>query len=72
MAHFKLDLLTPVVSQNKESNNRDVYFLKDTITDFYSQLLDTKYTTHSFSYDEKFSCHINAQKELTFSMYRKV
>ena len=72
MAHFKLDLLTPVVSQDTESNNRDVYFLKDTITDFYSQSLDINNTTHSFSYDEKFSCHINAQKELTFSMYRKV
>ena len=72
MAHFKLDLLTPVVSQGKESNNRDIYFLKDTITDFYSQSLDTTNTTHSFSFDEKFSCHINAQKELTFSMYRKV
>ena len=58
MAYFKLDLLTPVVSQDNESNNRDVYFLKDTITDFYSQSLDTKNATHSFSFDEKFSCHI--------------
>ena len=71
MAHFKLDLLTPVVSQTSTAN-RDVYFLKDTITDFYSQSLDPTVITHSFSYDEKFSCHINAQKELTFSMYRKV
>ena len=74
MAHFKLELLTSVVNQidSSDQGSHDVYFLKDTITDFYSQSLTSTHLGHSFSYDEKFTIHRHAQKELTFSMYQKV
>lgn len=72
MAHFKLELLTPV------SREGTVYYISSVLTDFISQTLSghnnytDQYEVYSFTSNEKFSVHKNAQKDLSFSMYRKI
>lgn len=81
MAQFKLFLLTPSSSGDINS----VEFLKTTISEFYSnntQIEDVDFssistltsnkTSYCYSFNEKFSIHTNGQKELNFSMLRKV
>lgn len=77
MAHFKLELLTPVLTENSDTS-----FLTNVITDFSSQLdtnqlhndmlLEHSSPSFAFSFDEKLNIHTNADKELTFSMHKKV
>lgn len=83
MAQFKLELLTPVITDNSDTS-----FLTNVITDFSSPVhlnqltedaldqsqysLDQSSPIFSFSFDEKLNLHANADKELTFSMYKKV
>lgn len=73
MTNFKIELLTPVSRQGV------VMFLSSTMTDFSSQrdLYTNKQqfgtnTSYSYTSNEKFSIKQNAQKSLTFTMYRKV
>ena len=77
MAHFQIKLLTPQV--NMEDNT--VAFLETTISEYYKQtdvenskneFLSEKMYTYCYTFDEKFSCHINGQKELSFSMTQNI
>ena len=75
MAKYKISLITAVSDNNSSS------FLATTLSKFESQVVyDThKLTAHRndkqsfcYTYDEKYSQHQNAQKELTFKMDRKI
>ena len=74
MAHFKISLLTPSFMGNATS------FLSTPISEFYTQTdinnqtVDINHTQYSYchTYDEQFSLHQNAQKELTFKMDRYI
>ena len=73
MTNFKIELLTPVSRQGV------VMFLSSMMTDFSSQrdLYINKQqfgtnTSYSYTSNEKFSIKQNAQKSLTFTMYRKI
>ena len=72
MAQFKLELLTPI------SRDGAVYYTSSVLTDFVSQTLGDyqnylhQHETYSFTGNEKFSEHKNAQKDLSFSMHRKL
>lgn len=74
MAHFKISLLTPSFTGNATS------FLSTPISEFYTQTdinnqtVDINHTQYSYchTYDEQFSLHQNAQKELTFKMDRYI
>ena len=74
MAHFKISLLTPSFTGNATS------FLSTPISEFYTQTdvnnktADINNTQYSYchTYDEQFSLHQNAQKELTFKMDRYI
>ena len=65
MAKFKISLLTPT-SLNKSSS-----FLKAILGD-YTTPYQTSNKNVCYTYNEKFSIHQNAQKELTFSMDRNI
>jgi hypothetical protein len=73
MTNFKIELLTPVSRQGV------VMFLSSMMTDFSSQrdlYIDKQpfgtNTSYSYTSNEKFSIKQNAQKSLTFTMYRKI
>lgn len=72
MAQFKIFLLTPILSRDKSTIN----FLKTSISEFYTQNTISEAFTNQYSYcytfNEKLKKHTNGQKELTFSMLRKV
>lgn len=75
MAHFKLYLLTPI-------NDSDLSkFIKTPISVFDSQIVNNKRPldvfglpkqNYCYTYNEKVSFHQNGQKELSFSMDRKL
>ena len=68
MAKFKISLLASV------NNNNTSSFVKTILTDF-TQTIDqniTRNNRYNYTYDENFSIHQNAQKELTFKMDRKI
>jgi hypothetical protein len=86
MAQFQLKLLTSTLQGGANTGTYSSIFLETPITEFYSQedaYLDklridevanpfsTK-NTFCYTYNEAVSLHQNAQKELTFSMDRKV
>ena len=86
MAQFQLKLLTSTLQGGANTGTYSSIFLETPITEFYSQedaYLDkfridevtnpfsTK-NTFCYTYNEALSLHQNAQKELTFSMDRKV
>ena len=72
MNRFKISLLT---IQHKTGSNASK-FISNTISEFYDQTMNAdfpmEYTSFAYTYDEKFSIHTNAQKELSFKMDRYV
>lgn len=72
MNRFKISLLT---IQHETGSNASKFIL-NTISEFYDQMMNAdfpmEYTTFAYTYDEKFSIHTNAQKELSFKMDRYV
>ena len=84
MAQFKIELLTPTVESMDVSNyfGRRTQFLQDTISEFYSQQEEYAYEgegfnsttnrTFCYTFNEKFSKHTNAQKDLSFSMLKNI
>ena len=76
MAYFKLMLMKPI-----HTNSIDSKYLLNTISEFFSQeqeyksnkenLLNSEFS-FCYTYNEKFSVHKHAQKELSFSMNEKI
>lgn len=76
MAQFKINLLTPQMTQNQ---NNGVYFLETPISEFYNQIdefnnqqINKQKNTYCYTFNEKFSVHANGQKEFSFSMLRNI
>ena len=76
MAKFQIKLLTPIfISSHSATSTDKASFLETLIGDFETKTYkdnDELAQNHEFSYtfNEKFSIHLNAQKDLTFSMMR--
>lgn len=67
MAYFKLSLLTLSIPVGKTRDGFDIEYFSNTISEYSSQDQSKNFC---YSYNEQFSTHTNAQKELTFSMDR--
>lgn len=72
MNRFKISLLT---IKHKTGSNASK-FLATTISEFYEQMMNAdfpfEYHSFTYTYEEKFQQHINAQKELSFKMDRYI
>lgn len=74
MAQFKIKLLTPQIDISTDT----VSFLETNISEFYKQenneakSFTNKQFTYCYTFNEKFSSHINGQKELNFSMTQNI